>query len=507
MLHYILFSVVIISLLFITIISYRNISLNNQATYLRQSNEAYSDQISVTIDRYEVFSEYIFHSLIDQSVLEIMALASSGDNAVKDLQRTRLYDYLLDDYILATEFDFRQLHFHLPNGDSFLRFHTPERYGDNLFEARSSIRLVNTNLEVAKGFEEGRIYNGYRFVYPLFYDDDHVGSVEVSTSISTIIDMLYANESESGHFFIIKAEVVEGLVFDDFLDNYISSRISDDYLYDKVVYNQFREQRTLLPGEELDAIYKQVKDSIEPLIFEEKSFYYTVEYEGTFYTLQLMSLENIDGSHVGYIFTIYEDDGLRSLIVQDYIVYSSITLFYMVLYFALFIYIKDKKRIVKMSQTDTLTGLYNRTYFNVVAAKELDRSNRYQNELSLILMDIDHFKKINDRYGHLMGDDVLKEIAEVLKNSVRKYDVLTRWGGEEFALLLPQTSLDSTVMVAKKIQKIIANHRFPISENITLSFGLANRDQKMSSINELFQKADKNLFRAKDLGRDTIVKD
>ena len=503
--HFIWFSLVVFILLIGTMAMYRNIALNNQMNYLKQSNDAFHDQISVTIDRYEVFSEYLFNTLIDENVLEMMYDASGEDSELRDVSREQLYHYLLDDYQLITAYDFRQLHFHLPNGDSFLRFHTPQRYGDNLFEYRTSIKRVNTDLEVVKGFEEGRIYNGYRFVYPLFYNDQHVGSVEVSISIATILDMLYVNEADRGHFFLMRAEVVHALVFEEYLGNYSISELSDFYYFDRVVYAQFNDQRVIFAGNEIDDFFDSIHDEVAPKIIAMQPFYFTTEYDGSYYTLQFMSLINIDGNHVGYIFTVYEDLDFRSLILQDYVVYPVIVLFYGILYFSLFVYVKDKKRIIKLSQTDSLTGLYNRLYFNTVATKELERSKRYDNQLSLIFMDIDHFKQINDTYGHLMGDEILREIANTLTHSVRQYDVVSRWGGEEFALLLPQTSRENACKVARKIKTIIAQTTFPVEDNITLSFGVASFSDVCQSMDDMFLEADKNLYRAKELGRDTIV--
>lgn len=168
-------------------------------------------------------------------------------------------------------------------------------------------------------------------------------------------------------------------------------------------------------------------------------------------------------------------------------------------------YIKDKKRILLLSQTDQLTGLYNRLHFNDLSYKEIERSKRYQNNLSLIFMDIDHFKQVNDTYGHLVGDDILKKVSEILKQNVRKYDILSRWGGEEFALLLPQTSRENAFKVAEKIQKILKEHQFTNAIVVTLSFGISDFNINTQTIDDLFIVADKNLYIAKTTGRNKIV--
>ena len=160
-------------------IGYNSFSTKSNQDYFQQSRDSFDSNINSTINQYEIFSSYIYDTIIDDTVLSLMNQASQGTELQKDATRDLLYDSLIDNYNIMVEYNFRQLHFHLPNGDSFLRFHSPDAYGDNLLDVRTAIRIVNTEHIYVKGFEEGRIYNGYRFVYPLFYHDTYVGSVEI----------------------------------------------------------------------------------------------------------------------------------------------------------------------------------------------------------------------------------------------------------------------------------------------------------------------------------------
>lgn len=485
---------------------YLRISENSKTQYLQQYNDSYANQIDITIDFYDAFSEFLFYHLIDETVLEIMYRAALGDQAEQAIAREDLQDYLQVDYDLVIDYDFRQMHFHLPDGKSFLRMHQPDTFGDNLFDARESIRLVNTEERIVKGFEEGRVYNGYRFVYPLNHQDVHIGSVEVSISISTLIDMLYKIQPERAHFFLIEREVVEELVFDEFFENYVQSVLSGRYMYDRVVNEQFSTRRKLFEdSEDLVTFFEHISNDVCPRMHEAGNFFHVVFYEGVRYTLQFVSIENIEGNHVGYVFTVFEDDAYQRMVFEDRINLGAIFLFYSVSYAGAFIFVKDKRRIIKLSQKDGLTALANRRAFNDIAKRAFERAKRSGEPLSLIVMDVDHFKAINDVFGHLEGDVVLKRIGEMLSRHVQPGDVLSRWGGEEFALLLNALDKSAAIKTAKAIQESMKELDVGLNKPITLSFGIATFKPDMKSIDDLFKKADNRLYQAKEAGRDTII--
>lgn len=154
---------------------------------------------------------------------------------------------------------------------------------------------------------------------------------------------------------------------------------------------------------------------------------------------------------------------------------------------------------------DLLTGLFNRQKFHEIFGKEIRRDKRYQNDLSLILFDIDNFKKFNDEFGHNMGDEVLKFIAEVVTRSVREHDTVVRWGGEEFLVLLPETNIDGAMKVAEKIRIAIQEFKSKkIPKQITASFGVTTLFE--GDIEEEFiKKADIALYKAKKEGRNRVV--
>lgn len=166
-----------------------------------------------------------------------------------------------------------------------------------------------------------------------------------------------------------------------------------------------------------------------------------------------------------------------------------------------------------MSITDELTRLYNRRHFHSRLDEEIHRARRYGHPLSLILMDIDHFKKVNDMYGHQVGDDVLIGVASIVKSNMRKVDVIARYGGEEFVAILPETDEKGAYVIAEKLRKLIKGYEFDILDekklNVTASFGVSSLNMLIEDIadksQQIVKMADDALYKAKENGRNTVV--
>jgi len=165
--------------------------------------------------------------------------------------------------------------------------------------------------------------------------------------------------------------------------------------------------------------------------------------------------------------------------------------------------ITDKKKVEALSLTDSLTGLANRRQLDCVFTTEMARARRYNTDLAIVMIDIDHFKRINDRYGHIVGDDVIKGFANLLQTNIRQDDTPCRWGGEEFLLILPNTDIDGAARIANLLRTAFALFEFPTDNAQTCSFGTAQWNHT-ESLDGLLGRADKALFQAKDNGRNRI---
>jgi len=154
--------------------------------------------------------------------------------------------------------------------------------------------------------------------------------------------------------------------------------------------------------------------------------------------------------------------------------------------------------------TDKLTGLYNRYYFEKRVADEIFLSDKYGEPISMLMLDLDHFKNVNDMYGHQMGDDVLQKTAAIIKGATRKSDYVFRVGGEEFVVLMPNTNVDSADVVAEKIRKSLEKNIHPVAGKITASLGVAERN-KEEHMQDWYRRVDRALYCAKEGGRNCVV--
>ncbi|GFK92810.1 putative diguanylate cyclase YdaM [Fundidesulfovibrio magnetotacticus] len=157
----------------------------------------------------------------------------------------------------------------------------------------------------------------------------------------------------------------------------------------------------------------------------------------------------------------------------------------------------------KMASTDRLTGIYNRTKFLDIFESEFQRFSRYKTTFSVIMVDIDHFKKVNDNCGHNVGDSVLIEVTSLMSKIVRATDVLVRWGGEEFVVLATSSDLQAAVSLAEKIRLAMAEHSFASNLKVTMSFGVAEIEAD-DSLESIMARADSALYESKRTGRNKV---
>lgn len=187
------------------------------------------------------------------------------------------------------------------------------------------------------------------------------------------------------------------------------------------------------------------------------------------------------------------------------VVFISFTVMYVIKFV---IKSKDFEYTYKLATTDGLTGLHNHRYFQERMVNNIERCSRYSTHFSLVLIDIDFFKKFNDNYGHQAGDTVLRQVAQTLKRSVRASDLVARYGGEEMAIVLDNANLEEAVLIANKICNAVAENPFKLSETIekhvTITLGVATYPQHGSTPAQLIEFADQGLYRGKENGRNQV---
>jgi len=159
-----------------------------------------------------------------------------------------------------------------------------------------------------------------------------------------------------------------------------------------------------------------------------------------------------------------------------------------------------------IAYTDSLTHIYNRLHFAHFLDAEIDKTKRYGGKFSIIFFDLDHFKDVNDNYGHLVGDDVLACITDIVSKANRSADIFARYGGEEFIILTPETNLSGALIHAERLRSDIEKYEFKIVGHITSSFGVAEFDAEKDNVETLLERADKALYLAKEYGRNRVEK-
>ena len=169
----------------------------------------------------------------------------------------------------------------------------------------------------------------------------------------------------------------------------------------------------------------------------------------------------------------------------------------------------DNRRLEELATTDGLTRLLNRRAMLERLNAEVDRSRRFKSHVSLLMLDLDYFKSINDQHGHLVGDAILRQLASLLASSIRTVDVVARYGGEEFVMILPETSTEGATIFAERLRERIREHRFEVDTNrtfhLTCSVGVATfPSPRVTSTDDLFARADEALYRAKSGGRNLV---
>ncbi|MCV6637294.1 response regulator [Candidatus Albibeggiatoa sp. nov. NOAA] len=294
------------------------------------------------VNLYELFSRTIYSEVVNKpEILALYAKAYEANEQQRTVIRTQLYEKLQPTYTRLKQQNLKQLHFHLPDNTSFLRMHRPKKFGDNLSTVRYSVKKVNADKVFTKGFEEGRIFNGFRYVFPLFYQDNHIGSVELSVSFQAIreqIEKILPLKTA----FMIKKSVVHSKVFSQELKNYIETDLSSNYLYEKSIHSKLdsRQNQQLFSLRTLESINKNIKPKLKNLLDSNHSQKTLNVYSSTLYgnfITSFIPIYNVENQLVAYMM-IYEHDTQLSYYIQDFYIKMTVSCLFIMAALVLFYY-------------------------------------------------------------------------------------------------------------------------------------------------------------------------
>jgi len=394
---------------------YRNLDKYEANNYIKKQN-----QLNIIIHDMNKVSNAIFDNVINtKKIIDIFKNANSSTKKEKEEIRDELYLSLIDNYKNFKSYGIQQLHFHLPNNESFLRFHKPSKFGDNLTDIRSSVKLVNKNKVPVVGFEEGKIFNGYRFVYPLFDENKkHIGSVEISSSLLNF-KKVFEKNNNSHIDYVLKKEVVENKVFKDELKNYSPYFLSDNFLI-----------QTTLSDYNVNCKHKDVKDFIlKRLINDNKlqkrlnnleEFYDIYLYDFKIFSVDFIPLLNdFTQEKIGYVIIFSESDYFKYMI-DSYIIILLIIIVISILTGYLF-YKKEKTKefIEKKSlKYKLILDLYENMVLVIDKCRIINANDKFLQFYNLKSIEDDLEKLKVDKIFAFKGDISCEDNSDVFESLI-----------------------------------------------------------------------------------------
>ena len=400
------------------------------------------------------------------------------------------------------------MHFHTKDTKSFLRLHKPEKFGDDLSSIRHLINKANNLKTIQIGMEVGRYGIFYRIALPISNSSGkHLGVFELGIDINYILDTF--NEDYGFDTILLLKKDIFKIIYENGFKNLTSTPYSDEnYYYIESNGKTVCDCETTGKCYYIDSNLK----SNNPLIVKndgKSDMVFTVN-----------TIKDISNAEIGKLFFVKNLNFYTDKI--DNIKYLSIVLVILLLLISFALIRKifknyinivnsyqskleiKNRTLVKLSNIDHLTQISNRKSIETTLIKELKRVKRYNHKLSVIIFDLDNFKKINDTYGHNIGDKVLRNVAKIVSSSIRETDYFGRWGGEEFIVISTDTSLDNALIVAEKIRKNISSYDFEEAGHVTCSIGIAENIDDDTHQN-IVHNADIALYKAKDTGKNKVV--
>ncbi|RLA03531.1 MAG: hypothetical protein DRQ47_04990, partial [Gammaproteobacteria bacterium] len=305
--------------------------------YRLKTTEELELSYDIIINSYQRASQIVFNETVNQpEIWQILKNSNATDKDIVDQARTELFTTLSPAYKRLKTLNVRQLHFHLPDNRSFLRFHKPSKYGDDLTNIRFSIKQANGDLEALSGFEEGRIQNGFRYVFPIITSEkEHLGSVEISIFFEAIKEQLIQLFHKE-YLFLISKDIVSSKVFESEKSNYKQADLHDDFVYENYV----------VVSDQYGQINQQIKYQLEALLPEYNPFALTTENNGEQYIISFQPIKNIEGEFRGYIISYAKDDVIAGINIRFMSVLIAGIIFFLILTLFLFILDKNNRTLI-----------------------------------------------------------------------------------------------------------------------------------------------------------------
>lgn len=456
-------------------------------------------------------AEHLYHEEIDSSagmlgaVMEVLATDQSLRQALANRDRKQLLQRSAPLFAeLKKKYAITHFYFSDNQRVNILRVHQSARFGDTI--DRTTMLQAQRSRQTAYGVELGPLGTfTLRLVSPWFAADGQLlGFVELGMEIDHVMRKVQ-HIGNAKTYLLINKQFLDRKEWEAAMHKL--GRLPDwELLPDVVVNNQAVED---MPKGLAHGLH-------ESLLTGEKSTEYMLEGTSA-YRAVFLPLRDAAGNSVGRMVLmldisaqVKETKALtrESVLVGGIGTATLLGFFYWLLGVVGRRLERDKLLLHELASRDGLTGLYNHRVYYVRLDEELIRRHRTGTPLSVLLLDIDHFKLVNDHYGHLSGDRVLKTLSELVMHSCRAIDIPCRYGGEEITVILPETDADGALEIAERLRKSIEAQHFELGESkdghITVSIGVATSSDSLNSSRDLTESADRALYRAKERGRNRV---
>ncbi len=398
-------------------------------------------------------------------------------------------------------------HFYFTGPDrvNLLRVHQPERYGDII--NRVTTTVAERTGATAYGVEIGPIGTfTLRVVSPWFDERTRrlLGYVELGMETPEVVERIRKSLNAQA-FVLIKKEFLDRAGWEDGMRVFGRTPDWDRFSHDVIA----SQSLPLLPPELAERFERGEMETApdEPVIQIDQSFYRPL----------FVPIQDVGGRAVATVVLLVdvsrEIDAARLALLLGAIAYLAGGILLFVLFYRLVGWIgrrieRNEQELERLAATDKLTGLYNnRTYYSILSG-EITRAKRQGRSISVLILDLDHFKRINDEHGHLAGDRVLESLGLLLRESTRSGNSVCRYGGEEFAVILPELGMEVASETAERLREIVERTDFDIGEDrrikITVSIGVAAFPESAGTAEDLTKAADTALYAAKEEGRNRV---
>lgn len=469
--------------------------------------ERLSSAVEATTDVYGRLVEMMFDESVHRP--EIRELFSRAQQARDPLElafwRGTIRNRLEPVFDRFAYYQVRLLNLILPDGTVFLRMHTPDLYGDNVLSYSRLQEIALKTRSPVRGFQVGRTQCVYRYSFPVFFGSQFLGSAEYGLTSLAFAEQL--QKQFPGHYsLLLRREAAAPM------NGKARSLLFTESGYSKGFYEQDSASAAQKLQEAVDpSLISLLKKRAAGILASAPSrlsggeaFALFLSQSGKFYTLSFLPVKDAGGTFMGYITAIHENPAAKE-IRELYVLFASLLLlFFLASALLLHSFLKSHFQLVEKALFDSLTGALKKSEFASIAEIEVSRARRYRIPLSVIMFDLDGFKSVNDEYGHLKGDEVLKALGQSILNSIRKADCFFRWGGDEFLLVLPNTGKEGARKLAEKLRKLASQLEVEPIQGITLSLGIAQLEEGDPDLGIVLKRADEALYRAKKQGKNRV---